>query len=369
MTKNIYREMQGARPVSILGVKTHDLCRSMEAKMKGYMIIVLAVCLLVGCSSIRDRAIEREIRNSVDDSYFGDDKLHIILCGTGSPIPDPDRSQACVAIIVNGQIILVDTGDGAMKALQSVKLPLDLISKVFITHFHSDHIAGLGQVINRSWIFGRKQPIEIYGPKGIQQVVDGFEQVYALDADYRVEHHGEVMQLENRKVTPKMIEFGNAEEAVTILKEGDLVVSSFLVEHAPVAPAVGYRFDYKGKTLVISGDTVLNDNVERYSQNADILIHEVMNKELNSHLASLLQAMDDERFQRSAKMVEDTLDYHTDTGELGKLAQRAGVKKLVLTHLVPPPRNFLIRRTFEKGVGEFYKGELIVGEDSMHLEL
>ena len=177
------------------------------------------------------------------------------------------------------------------------------------------------------------------------------------------------MQIENRKVTPKTIEFGNAEEAVTILKEGDLVVSSFLVDHSPVAPAVGYRFDYKGKALVISGDTVLNDNVERYSQNVDILVHEVMNKELNSQLASLLQAMDDERFQRSGKMVEDTLDYHIDTGELGKLAQKAGVKKLVLTHLVPPPRFFFVKRAFKKGVGEFYKGELIVGEDRMHLEL
>jgi ribonuclease Z len=334
---------------------------------------MLAVCLMthgaVGCSNIRDRAIQREARNSVDDSYFKDDKLHIILGGTGSPIPDPDRNPACIAIIVKGRIMLVDTGSGAMSTLQSMKLPLDLISKVFITHFHSDHIAGLGQVINRSWIFGRKQPIDIYGPEGIQRVVDGFEQVYALDADYRVEHHGENMRHENREVTVSTIEFGNTNEAVTILKEGDLVVSSFLVEHAPVAPAVGYRFDYKGKTLVISGDTVLNDNVERYSQNADILIHSVMNKELNAHVASLFQTMDSERFQRGGEMLEDTLNYQTDTGELGKLAQRAGVKRLVLTHLVPPPRNFLIRTTFKKGVGEFYKAELIVGEDRMHLEL
>ena len=341
--------------------------------MKRKIMVMLALCLMIhcaaGCSSIRDRVIERYIRNSVDDSYFGDDKLHIILCGTGSPLSDPDHSQPCVAIIVDGQIMLVDTGDGAFGTLQSMKLPLDLISKVFITHFHSDHIADLGQVINRSWTAGRKQPLDIFGPEGIQRVVDGFEQVYASDADYRVEHHGENLQLENRKITVNTTEFGNAEEAVTILKEGDLVISSFLVDHAPVAPAVGYRFDYKGKTLVVSGDTVLNDNVERYSKNADILIHEVMNKELNGRLASLLQAMDNKRQQRGGEMLEDTLTYHTDTGELGKMAQKAGVKKLVLTHLVPPVRNFLIKRTFEKGVGEFYKGELIVGEDRMHLEL
>ena len=147
------------------------------------------------------------------------------------------------------------------------------------------------------------------------------------------------------------------------------MVSSFLVEHSPVDPAVGYRFDYKGKTLMISGDTVMNGNVEHYSKDADILIHSVMNKELNGHVASLLQAMDNERSQRGGEMLEDTLNYQTDTTELGKLAQRAGVKKLVLTHLVPPPRNFLIKRTFKKGVGEFYKGELIVGEGRMHLEL
>jgi ribonuclease Z len=345
----------------------------MEAKMKRNMITMLAVCLMmhgaVGCSKMLDGAIQREAKNSVDDSYFEDDKLHIILGGTGTPIPDPNRMPACIAIIVNGRIMLVDTGYGAMSTLQSMKLPLDLISEVFITHFHSDHIAGLGQVINRSWIFGRKGPIDIHGPEGIQQVVDGFERVYALDAEYRTEHHGKNMQLENRRVAVNTIEFGNPEQAVTILKEDGLVVSSFLVEHSPVNPAVGYRFDYKGKTLVISGDTVRNGNVERYCKDANILIHEVMNKELNGRVASLFQAMDDERSQRGGEMLEDTLDYHTDTSELGKLAQRAGVKKLVLTHLVPPPRNFFIKRTFKKGVGEFYKGELIVGEDRMHLEL
>jgi ribonuclease Z len=335
--------------------------------------MMLAVCLMlyaaVGCSKIRDRAIQRQARNSVDDSYFEDNKLHIVMCGTGSPIPDPDRSQSCIAIIVNGEIMLVDTGDGASNSLNSLKLPIDLISKIFITHFHSDHIADLGQVINRSWIFGRKKPIGIYGPEGIQQVVDGFEEVYASDADYRVEHHGENMRLENREVKINTIEFGDPEEAVTILKEGELVVSSFLVDHFPAQPAVGYRFDYKGKILVISGDTVLNDNVERYSKDADILIHDVMNKELNSRIATLLKTADAENFQRSGKMLEDTLSYHIDAPELGKMAQRAGVKKLILTHLVPPPRNFLVKRAFKNSVGEFYKGELIIGEDHMHLEL
>jgi ribonuclease Z len=318
---------------------------------------------------MQDRMIQREMKNSIDRSHFGDGKMHVILCGTGSPIPDPNRRQSCIAVIVDGQIMLVDTGDGAAYALQMLKLPQDLISKIFITHFHSDHIADLGQIINRSWIFGRKQPIEIHGPEGIEQIVDGFEQVYALDARYREEHHGEYMLLENREVLSKELAFENPEEAVTIFSGKDLKISSFLVEHSPVEPAVGYRFDYKGKRLVISGDTIANSNVERYSKDADILIHSVMEKNLNSRVASLLQAADAENFQRGGSMLEDTLSYQTDAPGLGKLAQRAGVKKLVLTHLVPPPRNFIVTRAFKKSVGEFYKGELLVGEDHMHLEL
>jgi ribonuclease Z len=341
----------------------------MGRRLTAILAVVLLLHAVAGCSKIQDRMIQREMKNSIDRSNFGDGKMHIILCGTGSPIPDPNRRQACIAIIVDGQIMLVDTGDGAAYALQMLKLPQDLISKIFITHFHSDHIADLGQVINRSWIFGRKQPVEVYGPEGIRQVVDGFEQVYALDADYRVEHHGKHMLLENREVTANTIEFSNADEAVTILKQGDLAVSSFLVEHFPVTPAVGYRFEYQGKILVISGDTVRHNNVERYAKDADILIHSVMNKELNSRVASLLQAADGENFHRGGKMLEDTLSYQTDAPELGKLAQRAGVKKLVLTHLVPPPRNFIVTRAFKKSVAEFYKGDLIVGEDLMHLEL
>jgi ribonuclease Z len=341
--------------------------------MRRRLIAILAIFFLmhgfVGCSKMQDRMIRHEMENSIDRSYFGDGKMHIILCGTGSPIPDPDRRQSCIAIIVDGQIMLIDTGDGAAYALQSLKLPIDLISKIFITHFHSDHIADLGQVINRSWIFGRKQPLEIYGPEGIQQVVDGFEQVYALDARYRTDHHGDAMQLENREVLSKELVFENPEEAVTIFSGNDLKISSFLVEHFPVTPAVGYRFDYKGKVLVISGDTIANSNVERYSKDADILIHDVMNKDLNRRVATLLQAADAENFQRSGKMIEDTLSYHIDGPELGKLAQRAGVKKLVLTHLVPPPRNFVVTRAIKNSVGQFYKGELIVGEDHMHMEL
>lgn len=344
--------------------------------MNRRLIPALAMCILCilmhgvfGCSKMLDREIQRTAENSVDHSYFNDDKLHIILCGTGSPIPDPNRSQACVAIIVNGRIILVDTGDGAYDTLQSLNLPIDRISRVFITHFHSDHIADLGQIINRSWIAGRTQPLEICGPEGIQHVVDGFEQVYALDAGYRAEHHGDKMKLENRRISVNTFTFGNAEEAVTVLEEDGLTISSFPVEHFPAKPAVGYRFDYKGKILVISGDTALNSNVERYSNNADILIHDAMNKELNRHIASMLQAMDEKNFKRTGEMLEDTLSYHIDTAELGKLAQRAGVKRLVLTHLVPPPRNVLLKRSFEKSVGEFYKGDIIVGKDCMHLEL
>ena len=332
-------------------------------------ILLLMTFGFLGCSNFTKLAIQRQAKKAVDYSYMQDDKMHIFLCGTGSPVPDPNHLEPCVAIVVSGQILLVDTGNGAIDRVRSLKLPLNLITKVFITHFHSDHIGGLGEVINTSWIFGRAQAIDIYGPQGIHKVVKGFNLAYSFDADYRAKHHGNDMKLKDRKVNISSFNFENSNEAVTIYKGDDLIVSTFLVDHAPAQPAVGYRFEYKGKILVISGDTVMNKTVERYSKDADMLIHSAMHKGLNRMVAETLQEIDGKPMQRAGRMLEDTLNYQTDTTELGKLAQRSGVRRLVLTHLVPPPRYFFMRRAFKKSVSEFYKGELILGEDYMHLEI
>lgn len=331
--------------------------------------MIMAAWGISGCGAINEWQIESQAAKLVDYSYLQDGHFHIFLCGTGTPVPAPDRAQSCVLIAVKGHIMVVDAGDGAISRIRELNLPLSQISRVFITHFHSDHIADLGEIINNSWISGRNRPVEIYGPSGISQLVEGFQQVYAFDAGYRHAHHGDDAKIENRAVNVHPFQFEDAHEAVTIIKDGDLCVSTFLVDHAPAKPAVGYRFEYKGKILVISGDTIMHSNVERYSKNADILIHSVMHKKLNLQIAKTLQAMDSEILQRNGRMLEDTLEYHTDTSEVGKLAQRSGVKKLVLTHMVPPPRNFFIGSAFKRSVSEFYNGELILGKDLLHLEL
>ena len=145
---------------------------------------------VAGC----DRLIERQIQRGLERTQRGILKspdLNVVLCGTGSPLPDADRAGACTAILAGGEFILVDVGPGSMENVALEGLPAGDLTAVLLTHFHSDHIGDLGEAITQSWINGRARPLDVYGPVGTTRVVDGFNQAYAFDAQYRTAHHGE----------------------------------------------------------------------------------------------------------------------------------------------------------------------------------
>jgi ribonuclease Z len=118
------------------------------------------------------------------------DRITTVLCGVASPLAN-EGAQTCTAVFVNGQFLLFDAGDGAMSSMRSANMPLEELDAVFITHFHNDHYADLGDVMEWSWIFGRRSILPVYGPTGITQIVDGFEAAYELEETYRTGHHGE----------------------------------------------------------------------------------------------------------------------------------------------------------------------------------
>lgn len=299
-----------------------------------------------------EKAVTAQIaRPSAMSSYDG---LKVFLCGTSSPIPAPGRAQACVAVLAGESLYLVDAGAGSAQVAALGRLPLERLEAVFLTHFHSDHIAALPEFNLNSWVAGRPKPMTVFGPVGVSEVVDGLNAAYRLDSTYRVAHHGEeLLPPELGVMKSQLIDGG------TVLDLGDLTITSFLVDHDPIRPAVGYRFDYRGRSVVISGDTTITPGLIDAAAGADLLLQDSLSLPI---VKTLEKASAGSRMQ---KILHDIQNYHAHTSDLSGLVEKSGVRQLALYHLVPPPRNALFKKIFSR---ELPKGTVLT-QDGMMFEL
>ncbi len=280
----------------------------------------------------------------------------VTLLGTGTPMLNPERACASALVTAGEYAFLVDTGRGFYANLVAAgRQDVDL---ALFTHFHSDHIADYGELLVGRAIDGADRPLATIGPDGTKSVVDGLMAAYELDRRYRHNHHG-------NKYSPAgaSAEVSEAEPGVVYEHHG-VRITMFEVDHAPVYPAVGYRFDYQGRSIVISGDTIMVPSMIEQSRNADILVHDTMNKGM---VKMGLEAIKDSNPRRAA-MGEEMMEYHADCLEVAGIAQKAGVKTLVLTHLVPsiPPDDGM-EALFVQGMDEIYSGTIIAGRDGMNI--
>jgi ribonuclease Z len=319
------------------------------------------------------RVIEHNLAATRND-LLGPDSLRVVLCGTGNPLPDRDRANACTAVFAGGNIYLVDVGPGAWKNLALWHIPAARVAAVMLSHFHSDHIGDLGEVNMQTWAQGRDHPLRVYGPPGVEQVVAGFEQAYALDEGYRIAHHGAaLMPSANWRMAPLTVSIDIppgaspcAGGSATVQEENGAKVTAFTVDHSPVAPAFGYRFDYKGRSVVIRGDTVKCANLVAAATGADVLIHEAQ----SAHLVNLIQdAAERIGNARIARIMSDIRRYHTTPVEAASEANQAGVEMLVLSHIGPPTTTALARIAFMRGVAEVRPRGVVIGYDGMLLSL
>ncbi|MBV8454631.1 MAG: MBL fold metallo-hydrolase [Deltaproteobacteria bacterium] len=203
------------------------------------------------------RFVARRRLSSIHNELLDLQQMTVVLCGTGDPVPDRDRAAACTAVFAAGYFFLVDIGPGSARNAGIFALPMPDLTAVLLTHFHSDHIGDLGEINTQSWLAGRGHPLPVYGPPGVKQVVDGFASAYRLDAGYRVATVP-VLSPRTWMMEPHTIVIpGSAQQtgATTVLEGKGLRITAFTVDHAPVTPAYGYRFDYRGRSVVISGDT------------------------------------------------------------------------------------------------------------------
>jgi ribonuclease Z len=283
-----------------------------------------------------------------------DTGLHAVLLGTGIPVPNPDRAKAATLIVAGGKTFMVDTGPGSSSRL--TENGYRQVDYVLYTHFHLDHYADLDWMLFRRGGANPDHPQAILGPKGTKDIVDKIVESVAIDEKYRLDHHGE--QWSEQAMQAAVQEF----EPGVIFDEDGLKITMFNVNHEPIVPAVGYRFDYEGKSIVISGDTKKSNSLIAAAQGCDLLIHEAMNVTvLNPALPALKK-----RRPRTGAVVDDMMSHHTPTLEVAEVARATNAKKLVLTHLVPSivPEDDQ-EEAFVRGMSDIYSGPIVVGRDNM----
>jgi ribonuclease Z len=328
------------------------------------------VLALPACDRLEARAVERAAARALaaDRSDLLDDgSLHVILCGTGSPLAEPSRAGPCTAILGAGHFLLVDAGPGSQRVVALQRLPRARLEAILVTHLHSDHVGELGEARLQSWVAGRRAPLAVYGPPGVEEVVAGFERAYAPDTRYRIAHHGdEAMPAEGGRALARAVALPRPDEATLAFEADGLRVLAFAVDHAPVEPAYGYRIELGGRSVVVSGDTRRSARLARHARGADLLVHEALAAHMIEPVTALARARG---LSRWAQLASDVVDYHTTPVEAAQLAGEAGVRLLVLSHVVPPLPNALARRMFLRGVEAAWDGEVVLGADGMHFTL
>jgi ribonuclease Z len=191
----------------------------------------------------------------------------------------------------------------------------------------------------------------------VDKVTRGLNLAYELDRGYRTGHHGaDLMPLELGELIYQEIETG------VVLEDRGLTITAFTVEHDPIKPALGYRIDYKGRSVVISGDSIATESTFDVATNADLLFHDALSKEA---LAAVIEVSREAGRDRLAQIFTDVMDYHADAKKLEMMSAEAGVKQLVLYHLVPTPVNGLLMRIWQRGL----QSSTLIANDGMTFEL
>jgi ribonuclease Z len=271
------------------------------------------------------------------------------MLGTGTPNPDPDRSGPSVAIVVNDTPYIVDFGPGLIRRAAQAStqfggtiagLEPRRINRAFLTHLHSDHTAGYPDLILTPWTMGRSEPLEVYGPEGIVEMTENVLDAWAEDIRYRI--YG----LQPANNTGLRVNAHKVMEGL-IYQDDNVKVEAFPVRHGSWPNAFGYRFITPDRIIVISGDAAPSETMEKYSKNADVLIHEV-------YSADLLLQRNDPFWQ---KYYEDN---HTSGTELGKIAARTKPKLLVLYHFLPMGAD---ADQITEEVRKHFNGDVIAAKD------
>ena len=277
-------------------------------------------------------------------------KTELVMLGTGTPRPDPQRSGPAAAVVVNGEAYLLDCGPGVVRRAAAAKskgisaLTVTNIKTVFITHLHSDHTLGYPDLILSPWVVGRKVPLSAYGPGGLSNMTHHILEAYKEDIDVRING------LEQGNKTGNVVQVHEIKPGI-IYRDANVTVTAFPVKHGSWKEAFGYKFVSADRTIVFSGDTAPCEEVERAAKDADILVHEVY--EASEAEPEKRPGGEDWPFYMRA--------YHTSAAELGAIAMRCKPKLLVLDHVLM--RHGSDEKLMEEIRSGGFDGEVRIGND------
>tara|TARA_R110002124_G_scaffold57084_1_gene160313 strand:- start:191 stop:1261 length:1071 start_codon:yes stop_codon:yes gene_type:complete len=342
--------------------------------MKKSVIVLLAVVVIGAIAytqradiamRIMSRGAEMAMTTNATEAF--EDGLHVALCGAGGPLPGPKRSGPCVAVIAGTQLFIVDAGTYGLRNLLTMRYPVGSIEAVLLTHFHSDHMDGLGEMATIRWVNGANtKPLPVIGPQGVQQIVNGFNTAYKQDSVGRNAHHGDpVAPLQGFGMVARPFPVPALGQLETVYDQGDVKIQALLVDHGPVKPSVGYLFSYKERTVLVSGDTAKSANLQQFAQGVDLLVHDAL-------APNLVGVMHDTATKVGAtglaKITLDIQNYHASPVEAAEVARDANVGHLLYYHIVPPLILPGMEAAFLDGVEEVYP-DFTLGEDGTTISL
>ena len=273
-------------------------------------------------------------------------EFKVTLLGTGTPKPGMDRFGPSILVEAGKEKLLFDCGRGATQRIEQLRIPFARVDALFLTHLHSDHIVGIPDLWLTGWIRERTVPLRVWGPAGTKEMMSHLEEAYQFDIHIRRDVD-EKLPAQGVVVVAKNIEQG------VVYESGGVKVTAFEVDHGLVKPAFGYRVDFAGHSVVLSGDTRFSENLIHFAQGADVVVHEVIDAEA----FRLKNPSHPER-------VQSVVGHHTAAEQAGTVFARVKPKLAVYSHIVPPDASDLVALTRKT-----YAGPLEVGEDLMSIEI
>lgn len=280
-------------------------------------------------------------------------KTRLILLGTGGgPRPRAATSAPAQVIIANGVPYVVDCGDGVSRQLVSAGISLSTLRHVFITHQHSDHNADYGNLIWLSWATGLRTRVDTWGPPPLAEMTRLFFAMNQFDINTRIADEGRV------PLVP-LVHAHELTKGGLVLQDENVTVTATIVDHPPITHAFAYRFDAPGRSIVISGDTAVSKNLIALAQGADVLVHEALWVPAVDRIVA--------KIANATTLKQHIIDSHTSAEDCGKVAAAAGVKTLVLSHLVPSDDPTLTDQTWIDAAKKHFSGSVVVGKDLMEI--
>lgn len=276
-------------------------------------------------------------------------RTRLILLGTaGGPRPRRARSGSAQAIVAGGQVYVVDCGDGVARQMILAGLRLRDLRHVLITHHHSDHNADFGALLQLAWMSGLVTPVDCWGPPPTQKMLQDYLRYQQYDITLRTRDEGRI------ELAPLVKGHDVASDGL-VFADDHVRVTAAKVRHPPLEIAFAYRFDTSDRSIVISGDTNESDALVRLATGADVLVHEVMLAERVKEMLSSLP--------NNEMLARSVIGHHTTAEQVGRVAAKAGVKLLVLSHFVPAEDPTIPDEEWLAPVRRHFDGPVVVGRD------